>query len=112
MAACPFLGFKMKNGIVMWFLYDHAVFEGGGSEYHVSEYCGAGLVFAKIHLLMMTLMDIDVQDPVVVAFSKRVSHTPVPAASASVRLVVELLIFANDTANHKWTASGPQVDCA
>ena len=41
-------------------------------------------------------MEIDVQDAVVAAFSKRVSHTPVPAASASVRLVVELLIFAND----------------
>ena len=89
-------GFRMKNGIVMWFLYDHAVFEDSGSEYHVSEYCRAGLVFAKIHLLM----DIDVQDSVVVAFSKRVSHTPVPAASASVRLVVELLIFANDASRN------------
>jgi hypothetical protein len=75
-------GFRMKNGIVMWFLFDHAVYEDGSSEYHVSEYCRSGLVFAKIHLLM----DIDVQDSLVVAFSKRVSHTPVPAASASVRL--------------------------
>ena len=62
----------MKNGIVMWFLYDNAVFEDGESEYHVSEYCRSGLVFAKIHLLM----EIDVQDAVVVAFSKRVAHTP------------------------------------
>ena len=89
-------GFRMKNGIVMWFLYDHAVFVAGSSEYHVSEYCRAGLVFAKLHLMM----EIDVQDSVVVAFSKRVSHTPVPAASASVRLVVELLIFANDSARN------------
>ena len=90
-------GFKMKNGIVMWFLFDHAVPEDGtGSEFHVSEYCRAGLVFAKIHLLM----EIDVQDSLVVAFSKRVSHTPVPAASASVRLVLELLIFANDASRN------------
>jgi hypothetical protein len=89
-------GFRMKNGIVMWFLYDNAVFEDGESEYHVSEYCRSGLVFAKIHLLM----EIDVQDAVVVAFSKRVAHTPVPAASASVRLVVELLIFANDSSRN------------
>ena len=81
-------GFKMKNGIVMWFLYDHAVSVEGSSEYHVSEYCRSGLVFAKLHLMM----EIEVQDPVVVAFSKRISHTPVPAASASVRLVLELLI--------------------
>jgi hypothetical protein len=85
-------GFKMKNGIVMWFLYDHAVRMEGSSEYHVSEYCRSGLVFAKLHLMM----EIDVQDSVVVAFSKRISHTPVPAASASVRLVLELLIFGND----------------
>ena len=52
----------------------------------------SGLVFAKLHLMM----EIDVQDSVVVAFSKRISHTPVPAASASVRLVLELLIFGND----------------
>ena len=90
-------GFKMKNGIVMWFLFDHAVPEDGtGPEFHVSEYCRAGLVFAKIHLLM----EIDVQDSLVVAFSKRVSHTPVPAASASVRLVVELLIFASDASRN------------
>ena len=85
-------GFKMKNGIVMWFLYDHAVCVEGSSEYHVSEYCRSGLVFAKLHLMM----EIEVQDSVVVAFSKRISHTPVPAASASVRLVLELLIFGND----------------
>ena len=89
-------GFKMKSGIVMWFLFDHAVPEDGSSAFHVSEYCRAGLVFAKIHLLM----EIDVQDSLVVAFSKRVSHTPVPAASASVRLVVELLIFANDASRN------------
>ena len=89
-------GFKMKNGIVMWFLFDHAVSEDGSSEFHVSEYCRAGLVFAKIHLLM----EIDIQDALVVAFSKRVSHTPVPAASASVRLVVEMLIFANDASRN------------
>ena len=63
--------FRMKNGIVMWFLYDHAVAEESGSGYHISEYCRAGLVFAKLHLMM----DIDVQDSVVGAFSKRVSHT-------------------------------------
>ena len=54
-------GFKMKNGIVMWFLFDHAVWTDGASEYHVSEYCRAGLVFAKMHLLM----EIDVEDSLV-----------------------------------------------
>ena len=89
-------GFRMQSGIVIWFLFDHAVQEKEGSGYHVSEYCRAGLVFAKLHLQM----EIEVQEEVVSAFSKRVSHTPVPAASASVRLVVELLIFANDVSRN------------
>ena len=83
-------GFRMRQGIVMWFLYDHAIHDADG--YHISEYVRGGLVFAMLHLKL----PIAVQEDVVAAFSKRPLHTPVPAASASVRLVLELLGAAND----------------
>jgi hypothetical protein len=76
----------------MWFLYDHAIADSDG--YHVSDYLKGGLVFAKLHLKM----PIDVRGDVATAFSKRVLHTPVPAVSASVRLVVSLLRESN---NHR-----------
>ena len=84
-------GFRMEEGYVMWFLYDYAIQDEDG--YHVSEYLRSGLVFAKLHLRM----PIDVQGDVTSAFSKRVLHTPVPAVSASVRLVISLLRLANNS---------------
>ena len=85
-------GFRMEEGYVMWFLYDHAIQDDEG--YHVSEYLRSGLVFAKLHLKM----PIDVRGDLTSAFSKRVLHTPVPAVSASVRLVISLLRLANNSA--------------
>ena len=70
-------------------MYDYSIPDDDG--YHVSEYVRGGLVFAKIHLHMK----IEVED-VAATFAKRMLHTPVPAVSASVRLVYEMLGIAND----------------
>jgi len=83
--------FKVDQAHVLWFLYDHAIAE-DGDHYHVSEYLRSGMVFAKLHFRM----EIHVQGDVVTSFTKRVGHTPVPAVSASVRLVFEMLRAAND----------------
>ena len=74
--------FQMKPAIVMWFLHDHRVAD--GADGHVSEYLRSGLVFAAAHLKF----NIGVREDVVAGWAARPLHTPVPAVSATVRLVV------------------------
>ena len=84
--------FRMKPAVVMWFLHDHLVAD--DSKGHVSEYLRSGLVFAAEHLKF----EIGVREDLVAGWAARPLHTPVPAVSATVRLVVEFLRAAADPA--------------